>query len=34
MEIVIQKDQAHSTEKKRKKEKIGMSSRLKLNEVS
>jgi hypothetical protein len=34
MEIVIQRDQAHSTEKKMKKEKIGMSSRQKLNEVS
>lgn len=31
---MTRKDQAHSTEKKMKKEKIGMNSRQKLNEVS
>jgi len=34
MEIVILKGQAHSTEKKMKKEKTGMNSKQKLNEVS
>jgi hypothetical protein len=34
MEIVIPKDQVHLTERKMKKEKIGMNSRQKLNEVS
>jgi hypothetical protein len=34
MEIVIQKDQVHSTETKMKKEKIGMNSKQKRNEVS
>jgi len=34
METVILRDQAHLTEKKMKKEKIGMNSKQKLNEVS
>lgn len=34
METVIQRDQAHSTGKKMKKEKIGMNSKQRLREVS